>query len=436
MAIYERPAELLQRLIQFDTTNPPGNEGPCIRYARDLLAEAGIDSTLLGLTDERPNLVARLRGRGESPPLLLYGHVDVVTTAGQQWTRPPFAGEIVDGYLWGRGAIDMKGGVAMFLSAFLRARAEGADLPGDVILVLLADEEIEGKYGAKYLVEEHPGLFEGVRYALGEFGSFTMYLAGQTFYPIMVSEKQCCWLKATVHGPGGHASMPIHGGATAKLATLLQRLDRRLPVHVTPPARLMIEAIADHLPFPQGLALRGLLFPPLTNRILDALGEEGHLLDALLHNTVSPTVLHGSTSTNVIPAEVTVEIDGRILPGYSPDDLFREMRTALGPLADDVTFDILSFDPGPGDIDMALFDTLADILHTADPAGIPIPYMLAGVTDGRIFAQIGIQTYGFTPMKLAPDFSFTELIHAADERVPVESIDWGAARVYEALQRF
>jgi acetylornithine deacetylase/succinyl-diaminopimelate desuccinylase-like protein len=436
MAIYERPAELLQRLIQFDTTNPPGNEGPCIRYARDLLADAGIDSTLLGLTDERPNLVARLKGRGDSPPLLLYGHVDVVTTAGQDWTHPPFAGEIVDGYLWGRGTIDMKGGVAMFLSAFLRAHAEGADLPGDVILVLLADEENEGKYGAKYLVEEHPGLFEGVRYALGEFGGFPMRLAGQTFYPIMVSEKQCCWLKATVHGPGGHASMPIRGGATAKLAGVLRHLDRRLPVHITPPARLMIEAIADHLPFPQGLALRGLLIPPLTDRILDALGEEGRLLDALLHNTVSPTVLRGGTKTNVIPSEITVEVDGRILPGFGPDDLFREMRAALGPLADDVTFDVSSFDPGPGDIDMALFDTLADILHTADPAGIPIPYMLAGVTDGRIFAQIGIQTYGFTPMKLAPDFSFTELIHAADERIPVEAVSWGAARVYEALQRF
>jgi acetylornithine deacetylase/succinyl-diaminopimelate desuccinylase-like protein len=239
-----------------------------------------------------------------------------------------------------------------------------------------------------------------------------------------------------VHGPGGHASMPIRGGATAKLAGMLSRFDRRLPVHITPPARLMIEAIAEHLPFPQGLALRGLLIPPLTDRMLDALGEEGRLLDALLHNTVSPTVLRGGNKTNVIPSEITVEIDGRILPGFGPDDLFREMRAALGPLADDVTFDVSSFDPGPGEIDMALFDTLADILHTADPVGIPIPYMLAGVTDGRIFAQIGIQTYGFTPMKLPPDFSFTELIHAADERVPVESIDWGAARVYEALLRF
>jgi acetylornithine deacetylase/succinyl-diaminopimelate desuccinylase-like protein len=436
MAIYERPAELLQQLIRFDTTNPPGNEGPCIRYARDLLADAGIDSTLLGLTDERPNLVARLKGRGDSPPLLVYGHVDVVTTADQRWTHPPFSGEIVDGYLWGRGALDMKGGVAMFLSAFLRAYAEGADLPGDVILVLLTDEEFSGQYGAKYLVEQHPGLFEGVRYALGEFGAFSMRLAGQVFYPIMVSEKQCCWLTATVSGPGGHASMPVHGGAMAKLAEMLRRLDRRLPVHVTPPARLMIEAIASHLPFPQNLAMRGLLNPPLTNRILDLMGEEGHLLDALLHHTVSPTVLHGGTKTNVIPAEVGVEIDGRILPGYGPDDLFREMRTALGPLADEVTFDVWSFDPGPGEIDMGLFDTLADILHTADPAGIPIPYMLAGVTDGRIFAQLGIQTYGFTPMKFSSDFSFTELIHAADERVPVASIEWGAARVYEALQRF
>lgn len=436
MAIYERPAELLQRLIRFDTTNPPGNEGPCIRYARDLLANAGIDSTLLGLTDERPNLIARLKGRGDSPPLLLYGHVDVVTTAGQRWTHPPFSGEIADGYLWGRGALDMKGGVAMFLSALLRAHAEGADLPGDVILALLADEENEGNYGAKYLAEGHPGLFEGVRYALGEFGAFSIRLAGRTFYPIMVSEKQCCWLKATVRGPGGHASMPVRGGAMAKLAMLLRRLDRRLPVHVTPPARLMVEAIAEHLPFPQNLVLRGLLNPLLTDRVLDLLGEQGRLFDALLHHTVSPTVLYASTKTNVIPSEVSVEIDGRILPGYGPDDLFREMRAALGPLADEVTFDVSSFDPGPGDIDMGLFDVLADILHTADPSGIPIPHMLAGVTDGRIFARLGIQTYGFTPMQLPPDFAFADVIHAADERIPVEAVGWGANRVYEALLRF
>ena len=247
-SIYQRPAELLQRLIQFDTTNPPGNEAECITFIKSLLTEAGIGTTILARMPERPNLVSRLPGQGNAPPLLLYGHVDVVMTENQEWRYPPFEGKVAEGFVWGRGALDMKGGIAMMLSAFLRAKAEGLALPGDVVLAIVSDEEAFGDFGAKYLVENHADLFKGIRYAIGEFGGFAFYAGNRRFYPIMVAEKQICWMKATLRGPGGHGSLPVHGGAIAKLAHMLKQLDKcRLPIHVTPVAHRMFKTMASAL---------------------------------------------------------------------------------------------------------------------------------------------------------------------------------------------
>src|SRR5258708_3802534 len=175
--IYQRPAELLQKLIRFNTTNPPGNESACIGYINKLLTEAGIQTTILAADPQRPNLIARLQGQGNAPPLLLQGHVDVVTTEKQDWQHPPFEAKEIDGYIWGRGTLDMKGGVSMMIVAFLQAKAEGVSLPGDVILTVLSDEEVGGEYGAKYLVEKHAEIFKGVRYALPESPALTSPIA-------------------------------------------------------------------------------------------------------------------------------------------------------------------------------------------------------------------------------------------------------------------
>jgi acetylornithine deacetylase/succinyl-diaminopimelate desuccinylase-like protein len=433
-AAYQRPAELLRRLIQFDTTNPPGNEAECISFINGLLAEAGVETTILGQTPERPNLIARLPGRGSASPLLLYGHVDVVTTETQQWQHPPFAGDVIDGFVWGRGALDMKGGVAMMLAAFLRAKGEDLKLPGDVILAIVSDEEAGGDFGSKYLVENHADLFDGIQYAIGEFGGFTFYVGKRRFYPIMIAEKQICWMKATVRGPGGHGSLPVRDAAMAKLSKLLERLDRhRLPVHVTPVARHMIKTMASVTGGLTGLILGQLINPALTNPLLNTLGERGRNFDPLLHNTVSPTILHGSEKVNVIPSEVSVELDGRLLPGYSPDDMIAELKRIAG---DDLEIEVVRYDPGPAEPDTGLFDLLADIMRQADPHGIPVPLLLSGVTDGRFFSRLGIQTYGFLPMALPEDFNFTQTIHAADERIPVESVSFGADAIYELLRRF
>ena len=431
---YKHPAELLQRLIQFDTTNPPGNEAACIGFINNLLTKAGVETKLLGRTPERPNLVARLHGQGNAPPLLLYGHVDVVTTANQKWQYPPFEGRVADGFVWGRGALDMKGGVAMMVAAFLRAKAENLNLPGDVVLTVVSDEEAGGDYGAKYLVENHADLFKGIRYAIGEFGGFTFYVGKQRFYPVMISEKQACWMKAVIRGQGGHGAMSVHGEAMAKLAQMIQQLDtHHLPVHITPAARLMVGKMAAALPMPTSLVLRQLLNPMLTDRVLDVLGAKGQVFFPLLHNTVNATVVRAGDKVNVIPSEITVELDGRLLPGYKPEDMLAELRHIIG---SEIELEVVRYDAGPPEPNMGLFGTLADILRESDPNGTPTPYLMAAITDARFFSRLGIQTYGFLPMVLPADFNFIQTIHAANERIPTEALDFGADAICKLLQRF
>jgi len=432
--LYERPAELLRNLLRFDTTNPPGNEEACVLYIRDLLAEAGISGTLLARTPGRPNLVARLAGRGHAPPLLLYGHVDVVPAEAKEWQYPPFAGEIVDGWLWGRGALDMKSAVAMMVSAMLRAQAEGADLPGDVVLSVVCAEETLSDEGAGYLVEQHASLFDGIRYAIGEGGGFSLQVGGKQLYPIQVAEKQQCWLRATLRGPGGHGSAPVRGGAMAQLAHLVRQLDRRrLPVHIVPAARMMFSAWAEAVGGVTGALLGQLVNPLLTNGILNLMGERGRIFDPLLHNTVSPTVVQASEQVNVIPSRVTVDLDGRLLPGYGPEDLIAELRRLVGR---DIEIEVVNCMSGPAKPDMGLYGLLSETLRRADPGGTPVPFFLSATTDARLFSQLGIQSYGYVPCPLPPDVNIAELVHGVDERIPVESVAFGTNVLYELLRTY
>ncbi len=432
-ALQEDPAELLARLLRFDTTNPPGNERACIEWVRGLLEELGCEVKIVAAAPERPNLIARLPGEGASPPLLLQGHVDVVAARGA-WRHEPFAGEQHDGFIWGRGALDMKGGVAMMLAAFMRAKAAGRRPPGDVILCLMADEEAGSTLGAEFLVREHAELFDGVRYSIGELGGFRMDVGGRAFYPIMVAEKQVCWTLATMRGRAGHGSMPIAGGAMAGLGRLLSAIDgRRLPVHVPAVTRMMIDAIAGELPAALALPLRGLLRPRITDRVLDALGERGRLFEPLLHNTVAATIVRGGEKVNVIPDEVSVELDIRLLPGSTPEMAFAELRALSGV---EMELEVLRHDPSPAEPEMAMFDALSEILCELDGEAKPVPLLLPGVTDGRFFSKLGVQTYGFLPMQLPADLRFMELIHAEDERLPAETVEFGTRAIERLLERF
>ena len=436
--IYDRPIDILSTLIRFDTTNPPGNELACIGYVNELLEGAGISTTLLAKTPSRPNLIARLPGRGEAPPFLWQGHVDVVTTVNQNWSRDPFGAELIDGELWGRGALDMKGGVAMMLATILRAKAEGLQPAGDIILAVMADEEAASDYGARFLVEEHPEQFAGVRYAIGEGGGASQTILDQRFYPIMVAEKQVCWMQATLRGNGGHGSMPLRDGAMAQLGKLLTALNgQRLPVHITPVTRQMIATIAEILPEPIDTALARLLDSQQTNAALDALDAQGvraaRGLDALLHNTVNATVIRASNKTNVIPSEIEVELDGRVLPGYTAADIQAEIHAIVG---NDVELSVIRHDAVDGKPDMTLFPLLANLIREADPTGVPIPSLVGGFTDGRMFARLGIQNYGFLPQNLPADFASGGMVHGADERVPVDTIDFGVRVLYKLLERY
>jgi acetylornithine deacetylase/succinyl-diaminopimelate desuccinylase-like protein len=432
--IYQRPIELLQQLIRFDTTNPPGNETECIHYIRDLLAIVGIESQIIAKAPDRPNLLARLPGAGHAPTLMLYGHVDVVTTANQDWTHPPFAAEIADGYIWGRGTLDMKGGVAMMLAAFMRAHVEQLSLPGDVLFLALADEENRGIYGAEFLAGQHADLFQGVRYAIGELGGYTTTIGGGKFYPIQVAEKLGCATRLTIKGPGGHGSMPMRGGAMARLGRVLQTLDEnRLPLHIIPAVRTMIDTIADSLPEPTSTLVRQLLDPAQTDAAMTALGSDGLFFEPLLHNTANATMVEAGHKRNVIPTQVTLDLDCRMVPGQTPDDLLGELRALLG---DDLEFEVVYHYTNAAEVDMGLYDTLAGILHEADPTGIPIPFVMPAGTDGRFFSRIGIQTYGFIPMQLPAWLDFIPALHAADERIPVEAMAFGTNAIYQLLQRF
>ena len=433
--IYERPHELLQALIRFDTTNPPGKEAACVEYIAGLCHSLGIETQTYAKDPARPNLIARLSGQGNAAPLLLYGHVDVVSVANQDWTHPPFAGVIEDGMVWGRGALDMKGGVAMMTAAFLRAKAERLPLPGDVILCIVSDEEAGGDFGAKFMVEEHPDVFAGVKYAIGEFGGFPVDIAGKRFYAIQVAEKASCRCRVICRGPAGHGSVPRRSpdNATYKLAKALEALNtHRLPAHITPAAENMINAIADGLDGAAGQALRALLDPVQTDAVLDELGDAARMFDAILHNTASPNILRGGDKINVIPGQVEVDIDMRIVPGFDPEEAVDELQALVGEWGE---VERLDHSEGAAYLDMGLYDTLADILLAGQDAQA-VPLLVSGGTDGRFFSRLQIQTYGFMPMDLPADFDFLPMLHAADERIPVHAVQFGTDKIHQALGRF
>ncbi len=428
------PAQLLRDLIRFDTTNPPGNEGPCQAYLKGLFDARGAETTLLGASGDRPNLVVRVEGRGEAPPLLLQGHVDVVTTAGQDWRRPPFSGDLVRGWVWGRGALDMKGGVAMMVATLLRCHDQGTPPAGDVVLCCLADEEAGGVFGAQFLVERHPQLFAGIRHGLGEGGAATQHIAGRPFYPIMVAEKRACRLRVTLHGPGGHAARSHRGGTMARLGQMLVALDRsRLPVHVTPVTTAYVRGIADVSEEPTRSRLLALLDPRRTDAALDALGDEAGRFDPILHHTVNATIVRGGEKVNVIPSEVTVDLDGRMLPGFEPEEFVAEVRAVIGP---DPEIEILTVGPRLVEADRGPFyDLLCGILRELEPAALPVPLLMTGATDQRHFARLGIQGYGYLPMRLPLGFGH-DTVHAADERVPAAALDFGTDALYRVVQRY
>ncbi len=426
------PIEILKALICFETVNPPGNERACILYIAELLKKHGIAVQLLSNDSNRPNLVARISGRGLAPPLLLYGHVDVVPTDGQSWSVPPFEGIEKDGYIWGRGALDMKSGVAMLLTAFINAAGEPPN--GDLVLTVLSDEEAGGHQGAEFLVANHSGLFDQVVHAIGEFGGFTLHIGGKRFYPIQVAEKQHVAVKIRFSGDAGHAALMNKNNAIASAAKFLTRLSKEsLPIEMPEITKKMIGSMASVLPMPKKLLLLGLLNPLTRSVILKNLGNSAAMFEPLLRSKVTPTIIHGGTKNNVVPEYVDLEIDARLLPGFSVHRLRLFLEKFL---PNNSSMQMVASRETRSLSDLSQLPLMASIISSLDPGGITIPMITPGVTDARYFDQLGIQTYGFLPTVLPQGFSFLSTIHGKDERVPVSSLVSGSQAIIEFIRRY
>ena len=455
----------LRDLIRIRTVNPPGDEILAARHLESVLGDAGIPSTVVEPFPGRGSIVARLRGDGTGgAPLLLLSHLDVVPAPEGGWTHDPFGGDLADGYVWGRGAVDMKGMVAMEVAVMrllaAEARAAGRDpaadpVPGltrDVIFASTADEEAGGVHGAGWLVEHHPDWLAAAG-ALNECGGVAVTVAGTRLWPIQVAEKGFAIYDLEVRGRWGHGSMPGDGGPGAggtvdgDANALLRagEVARRLAVpgtpRLTPVMERFLDGAADAVPPGVGAWIRHLAGDgPAAEAALAALCTDSYrrALRSMLRDTFSPDVLQVGTRHNVIPGVGALTVDIRVLPGTTPDDVARELRTRIGEdLAPHVTSALRLWGP-PVEAPAAgeLWDVLTSAIRAADPAGIPLPAIATWATDAKHTAKLGIPTYGFSPLLLGPDDQFLALFHGDDERVPVEALRFGLPVLYDVVRRF
>ncbi len=436
--MHDEALELLRALLRLDTTNPPGHERAAAELLADALAQDGLEPKLHDSAPGRTNLVARLKGTGNKPPLLLTAHLDVVAAEPSRWKHPPFGAVIDDGWLYGRGAVDMKNMAAMSATVLRVLKREGAKLERDLIFAAVADEEAGCALGSQYLVDHHADEVRA-EYALGEIGGFTLPMVGRRLYPIQVAQKGMVWVKARVLGTPGHGSMPREDNAVVGLAAALAKLvPDALPVHLTPAFTAFLRGVAQTQPRLARVVLPLVLTPAVAPLLLKALPDAGtaRAMSALLRNTATPTVLRAGEKTNVIPSYAEAEIDGRTVPGQTVAGFLEEVSRVLGP---DVKLDVMrSLDPVAASPDSPMFSTLCDAVRAMDPEGIPVPYLIPGFTDAAAFSKLGTTYYGFAPICFPkePRVSFSELFHGDDERIPVEGFSKGLDALLFAVRRW
>jgi acetylornithine deacetylase/succinyl-diaminopimelate desuccinylase-like protein len=434
--ISELAVRFLRDLIRIDTTNPPGNEIAAARYIASVLSGEGLDPVVLEAAPGRGSVVSRLRGNGTKGALLLMSHLDVVPADPKEWDHPPFAAEVADGYIWGRGATDTKGLTAVQLAILLTLKHEAIPLTRDIVFAATADEEAGGASGMAWLAQKHARLLE-CEYAINEGGGHSMDLNGRHFYTCQTGEKGLCWMKLTTRGSSGHGSMPSEDNAVAALCMAVSRLAQaHLPQHVTPTVDRLARKIAET----QGLgeSLLASLFDP--QREMEALGQLGQypelvtLLRATLHNTVSPTMLQAGQKANVIPGEATAVVDGRIVPGQTQDSFLEELRPYIGP---NVRVDVIQrsspYESEPGS---PLFELMGQVLQEHHPGCVLAPYIVPGATDGRILVEKGVKVYGFAPSRAEPGWTALEMAHARNERISLANMDFATSVLYDVVRRF
>lgn len=414
-------------LIRIDTTNRGGGdcrERPAAEYAAERLAGAGLEPVLLERTPGRTNVVARLAGTDPTADaLLVHGHLDVVPAEAADWSVHPFSGEVRDGVVWGRGAVDMKNMDAMILAVVRAWARQGVRPRRDIVIAFTADEEASAEDGSGFLADRHAALFEGCTEGISESGAYTVHDgSGRQLYPIAAGERGTAWLKLTARGRAGHGSKVNRDNAVTRLAAAVTRIgEHEWPLRLTPTVRAALTELA---------ALYG-VDPDLSDvdTLLAKLGPAAKLVEHTLRNSSNPTMLEAGYKVNVIPGQAVAHIDGRYLPGG--EDEFRATLDRLtGP---DVDWEFEHREPAlAAPVDSRTFARMRAAVQEFAPEGHPVPYCMSGGTDAKQFSRLGITGYGFAPLKLPEGFDYQALFHGVDERVPVEALHFGV----RVLDRF
>ena len=420
---------LLRDLIRIDTTNDGTDTGPgeaaAAEYVEASLLEAGLEVERFETTSSRRQaVVARIPGTDPSlPRLLLHGHLDVVPARAADWSVPPFAAEVLDDMVWGRGAVDMKDMDAMLLSIARAWGRAGVRARRDLVLLFLPDEEAGGQHGSHWIVDHRPDVLEGVSEGVSEVGGFSVSLPDdRRLYLIQTAEKGIAWMRLIAEGAAGHGSGIAPDNAVTEVAEAVSRIGRhRWPVHLSPTARRMVDAIAEAF----GVEL-DLEDPAALAR---QLGPVARFIGAGTRNTTNPTMLEAGYKANVIPGTASAVIDGRFVPGEERE-FFRAIDRLLGPT---VRREFINHDVAlEAAYDVPLVDAMRAALDAEDPGSLVAPYILSAGTDAKAFSRLGIHGYGFSPLRLPPDLDFTALFHGVDERVPISSVQFGV----RVLDRF
>ena len=415
MGLRDEAVVLLQELIRADTVNPPGNETRAADILRDHLARDGIESELIAREPERANVVARIEGGG-GPSLAFLCHTDTVLADPGEWERDPWSGDLVDGEVWGRGALDMKGQVAASAVAFASLRRDGFFPSGDLLFLAVADEEVGEGYGLRWLVEAHP---DAVRcdYAVNEGGGERLVLGGRPVYLCATAEKMSAPFKLRVHGRSGHASMPgIADNALVKAARYVEALDAyEPPRELIPEARGFLEAVLGEMPPVEDALARAHALHPM----LPA------LVEPLLSLTLSPTMIEASQKRNIVPAMCEVTVDCRLLPMHTPADAEPLIRAALGP--GDYELEWIEAVGGTrSELRTPLWDALAAYVEELEPGARLAPIACPGFTDSHFLREaFGTIAYGFFPVKEMDPMLATTLVHSANERIAVDDLEAG-----------
>jgi acetylornithine deacetylase/succinyl-diaminopimelate desuccinylase-like protein len=417
----EESVEFLADLIRCASVNDGTGRGKGEReaaeYVAEKLEEVGLTTEILESERNRASVIARWEGEDTSrDALLIHHHLDVVPAEPKQWTYDPFAGEIADGCVWGRGAVDMLDMNAMTLAVVRQRIRENRKPPRDVVLAFMADEEAGGVFGAQWLVEHHKRLFEGCTEAIGEVGGFSLTVNDDLrLYMIETAQKGIAWMRLTAQGTAGHGSMINRDNAVTELCEAVARVGRhQFPIHVTKTVRAFLDAVGDAF----GMELD----PNDMTDVLAKLGPMARIVGATLRNTANPTMLDAGYKHNVIPQYAHANIDGRFLPGFQ-DEFEAELDELLGP---NITREYIHYDTAlETDFDGALVDAMTASLLAEDPGGRAVPYTLSGGTDAKSFDRLGIRCFGFAPLRLPADLDFSGMFHGVDERVPVESLAFG-----------